>query len=415
MRRRAAVLVKGYPRLSETFIAQELLGLERRGLELLIVSLRRPTDPTLHDLHRAIRAEVLYLPEYLHEEPWRVLRGLLTVLPRAGWWAALGLWLRDLVRDLSRNRVRRFGQATVLAAELPGDVGHLHIHYLHTPGSVGRYAAAMLDRAYSLSAHAKDIWTIPEWEKREKLLAASWCVTCTRSGLAHLRGLAPTARVELVHHGLDLDWFSPPPRPRRQSGTILCVARAVAKKGLDTLLEALALLPADLDWHFEHVGGGQLGDALRAQAEQLGIAPRVAWLGARDRAAVLAAYRRAGLFCLPARIAPDGDRDGIPNVVVEAMSQALPVVSTRTGAIAEVVQHGTTGLLVPADDPAALAAAIAQLLRDPDLADSLGAAGRLFVERELPMARGLDRIAALLREGLAEPAAVPCGSLSTLR
>ncbi len=415
MRRRVAVLVKGYPRLSETFIAQELLGLERRGLDLLIVSLRRPTDPTVHDLHRAIRADVLYLPEYLHEAPWRVLRSIAAASLSPGWWSALGLWLRDLVRDPTRNRIRRFGQATVLAVELPVDVRHLHVHYLHTPGSVGRYAAAMLGRAYSLSAHAKDIWTIPDWEKRDKLLAASWCVTCTRSGLEHLRGLAPDAHVELVHHGLDLDWFAAPQRPRREPGTILCIARAVAKKGLDTLLEALALLPPDLDWRFEHIGGGQFSDSLMHAAERLGIATRVRWLGARDRADVLAAYRRAGLFCLPARVAPDGDRDGIPNVVVEAMSQALPVVSTRIGAIPEVVRDGTTGLLVPADDPPALAAAIERLLRDPALAAALGAAGRAFVARELPMDRGLDRIAGLLRDALVEPAAVPCGSLSTLR
>jgi glycosyltransferase involved in cell wall biosynthesis len=408
-------LVKGYPRLSETFIAQELVGLERRGLELLIVSLRRPTDPTVHDLHRAIRAEVLYLPEYLHAEPWRVLRGLGAALMRPGWWSALRLWLRDLVRDPTRNRIRRLGQAAVLAFELPADVRHLHIHYLHTPGSVGRYAATMLGRAYSLSAHAKDIWTIPDWEKREKLRGASWCVTCTQGGLDHLRGLAPDARVELVHHGLDLDWFAAVVPPRTEAGTILCVARAVAKKGLDTLLEALALLPPDLDWCFEHIGGGQLTEALACRAERLAIATRVRWRGACNRAEVLAAYRRARLFCLPARVAPDGDRDGIPNVIVEAMSQALPVVSTPVGAIAEVVQDGHTGLLVPPDDPPALAAAIERLLRDPGLADRLGAAGRAFVARNLPMDRGLDRIAALLHDALVEPAVIPCGSLSTLR
>ncbi len=412
---RIAVLVKGYPRLSETFIAQEILGLERRGLELLIVSLRHPTDKEVHELHRRIAAPVLYLPEYVKDEPLRVLRGLWRSLRLPGFGQALLAWLADLARDRTPNRGRRFAQALVLAAELPPEVRHLYVHYLHTPGSVGRYTGMLLGLPFSFSAHAKDIWTTPAWEKRAKLGEAQWTVTCTRTNLDHLHQLAPDARVELVHHGLDADRFTaPPPRP---AGTpmILCVARAVEKKGLATLLEALALLPADLDWRFEHVGGGPLKDGLQRQSRRLGLEPRVTWHGARAQDQVIEAYRRAALFCLPARIAGDGDRDGLPNVIMEAMAQELPVVSTAVSAIPEIVADGVNGLLVPPEDPAALAAALERLLRNPALRAGMGAAGRARVLAEFGMDRGIDRIAGLLAGEAVPLPDLACASLSTPR
>jgi hypothetical protein len=161
---RVAFVVKGYPRLSETFIAQEILALEQRGLDILIISLRHPTDPATHPVHREIRAPVLYLPEYLKDEPRRVSRGWRQARRLPGYRAAWRIWLKDLIRDPTPNRIRRFGQALVLAAELPADIGQLHAHFLHTPASVARYAAAMRETEWSVSAHAKDVWTIPLWE-----------------------------------------------------------------------------------------------------------------------------------------------------------------------------------------------------------------------------------------------------------
>src|SRR5919201_3198698 len=204
---RVAFVLKGYPRLSEAFIAQEIAALERRGLDILIVSLRRPTDERVHPVHREIRAPVCYLPEYLLREPWRVLRAWRAVRKFPTYESARTQWLRDLGRDPTPNRLRRFGQALVLAAELPRDVERLHAHFLHTPASVARYAAALLGLPWSGSAHAKDIWTTPDWEKREKLASCEWLVTCTRANRDHLAALAPAGRVELVYHGVDLARF----------------------------------------------------------------------------------------------------------------------------------------------------------------------------------------------------------------
>ncbi len=167
-------------------------------------------------MHDQIRAPVLYLPEYLKDAPRRVLAGWRAARRLPGYAAARRAWLADLARDPTPNRVRRFGQALVLAAELPPDIGHLHAHFLHTPASVARYAALMRGLDWSVSAHAKDIWTTPDWEKREKLASAEWAVTCTEAGRDHLAALAPSPdMVALAYHGLDFDRFPPPHRASR--------------------------------------------------------------------------------------------------------------------------------------------------------------------------------------------------------
>jgi glycosyltransferase involved in cell wall biosynthesis len=407
---RVAFVLKGYPRLSETFIAQEIHALEQRGLDILIVSLRQPTDRAVHPVHRQIRAALLYLPEYLYREPRRVWRAWLGVRRRPGYRRARRMLLADLRRDPSPNRVRRFGQALVLAAELPHDVGRLHAHFLHTPASVARYAASIAGLAWTVSAHAKDIWTTAEWEKREKLADAGWTVTCTKAGCAHLAGLARyPERIGLSYHGLDFGRFPPPPaRPAGGDGgdparpvQLLSVGRAVAKKGYDDLLTALALLPSGLAWRIVHIGGGSLAASLRHRAEALGVSARIEWRGALAQPEVLAAYRRADLFVLAAKVAADGDRDGLPNVLIEAQSQALACVATGISGIPELIENGATGLLVPPGDSVALAAALEKLIRDPARRAALGAAGESRVRRCFAARVGID----LLAERFGLPAA----------
>ena len=375
------VVLKGYPRLSETFIAQELLELERAGYELHLVSLRHPTDKKRHPINDEIRAPVAYLPEYLHDEPMRVAKAWWKARRLPGYGKAVRHWLKDLSRDATRNRIRRFGQALVMAAEFPAGARWIYSHFIHTPSSVARYASDMTGIGWSVSAHAKDIWTSPDWELSEKLAAAEWTVTCTAGGARHLRDLATDAsRVTLVYHGIDLSRFPKPQRelsPRDGAAPanpvrILSVGRAVAKKGLDTLADALALLPSDLAWHWTHLGGGELADALKSQVERLGLGARATILGSRAQSEVLEAYRSSDLFVLPCRIADDGDRDGLPNVLVEAQSQGLTCISTPISGIPELVDDGRTGILVPPDDPAALAAAIGDAIRSPDLRARIG-------------------------------------------
>ncbi|MSO80550.1 MAG: colanic acid biosynthesis glycosyltransferase WcaL [Alphaproteobacteria bacterium] len=406
---RIAVVVKGYPRLSETFIAQEIRGLERRGLALTIVSLRQPTDGAVHPVHREIQAPVLYLPEYLWRAPRRVLAGWRVARRLPGYRKARVLFLADLRRDPTPNRIRRWGQALVLAAELAEDVGLLYVHYLHTPASVGRYAGALRGLPWGVSAHAKDIWTTPDREIANKMANAAFAVTCSAYGQARLAALADRPdRVALVHHGLDLVRFPRrSARADRRGGSdpaapvrILSVARLVEKKGTDDLLDALALLPRDLHWRLVQIGGGPLGKALKCQALRLGIADRIEWRGRQPQEGVLAALAATDIFVLASRVARSGDRDGLPNVLMEAQSQRVAVLATDVAAIPELVEDGVTGTLVPPDEPAALAAALSALIADPARRDALADAGEQRVRKDFDAAAGIDRIAALLRTHL---------------
>lgn len=409
-RPRLVVVVKGYPRLSETFIAQELRGLELAGLDLVIVSLRHPTDKKRHAVHDEIAAELLYLPEYLHQEPGRVLRGLWAALRHRGLWPTLGGFLGDLWRDPSRNRLRRLGQAMVLVAEWPEGGAWLHAHFIHTPASVADYAARIMGRGWTVSAHAKDIWTSPDWELAGKLSRAAWAVTCTEMGHKHLQSFAKDpATVHLSYHGLNLDRFPPfdALRPARDGSDpadpvrLVSVGRAVPKKGYDVLLKALALLPADLHWQFTHLGGGAEREALQALAASLGLGARIRWQGAVDQAEVLAAYRGSDLFTLACRVTADGDRDGLPNVLVEAASQGLACVSTTVSGIPELFRAGQNGWLVAPDDPQALALALQEAFRAPDLRQRFGAAAAAQVRATLDYHHSVGQLLALFAaEGL---------------
>ncbi|MXQ12858.1 glycosyltransferase [Microvirga makkahensis] len=396
--RRIAITVKGYPRLSETFIAQEILALEERGLDLEIWSLRHPTERAVHPMNKKIKARVAYLPEYLYEEPLRVLKSAAWSLRQKGFGAALKAFWRDLKRDFTANRVRRLGQAFVMARELPADVRHLHVHYLHTPASVVRYAALLTGRTWTFSAHAKDIWTTPDWEKREKMQEALWGVTCTAQGVQTLQALSGPDRVSLVYHGLDLSRFPAPPenRPARDGSNpmdpvrIVSIGRAVAKKGYGDLIQALAALPGDLHWRFAHVGGGELLAGFKKQAQQAGIADRVAFLGAKAQPDIIALLREADLFVLPSRKAASGDRDGLPNVIMEAASQRLAIVATDFAGIPEFIRSGVEGELVPPGDWEALSNALNLLAREPERRKILGEAAYRRLRQDFSMEGGID-------------------------
>jgi glycosyltransferase involved in cell wall biosynthesis len=281
----------------------------------------------------------------------------------------------------------------------------------------------MTGLTWSCSAHAKDIWTIPDWEKREKLAGMRWLVTCTQAGVEHLRALTPSPeRVELVYHGLDFARFAQNAMPRSaRDGSdaadpvvLLSVGRLVAKKGYDTLIDALSLLPPTLGWRLVHIGGGKLKKRMRRRAARAGIGHRIDWLGARPQEDVIKHYRSADLFVLASKVARDGDRDGLPNVLMEAASQGLPSVATRAGAIAEIIDDGADGVLVQPDDPKALAQALAALIAAPARRAALGRAAEARVRRAFGADHGIDRVAMKLGTDRV-PAETLCASPSTRR
>ncbi len=397
-----AFVLKGYPRLSETFIAQEILELERLGLDICIISLRPPRDQKTHPVHREIQAPVTYLPERPFYEPLRVARAFLSAFGRPGFRQALRSWLADMLQAPSLDRIVRFSQGLVLAYELSPEVDRLHAHFLHTPASVTRYACLILEKPWSCSAHAKDIWTSDDWEKTLKLREMDWLVTCTEVGRAHLAALAPSAKkVMRIYHGIDLMRFSPIPalRPYHDGSsatnrvTLLSVGRAVEKKGFDVMIEALSLLPDEMHWHWIHIGEGHLLNTLKLQAEHYGLADRISWLGACEQKDVITHYRSADLFVLPCRIARDGDRDGLPNVLLEAQSQSLACITTPVSAIPELIKDGVNGKLIPPESPTALAEALLGLIQNPSLREKLGQVAAERVINDFSHTTGIQQLA----------------------
>ena len=194
--------------------------------------------------------------------------------------------------------------------------------------------------------------------------------------------------MHLVYHGLNLEQFPVPVKIKSdRDGSdkddpirLITVGRAVEKKGLDVLLKALSRLPKNLHWRWTHIGGGPLLEQVKQQGQDLSLMDKLDFQGSQSQQSVLEAYRENDIFVLPCRIAADGDRDGLPNVIVEAQSQKLACISTPISGITELVEDGANGLLVEPDNAALLAKAIERLARNPDLRTTFGKEGRRRVE-----------------------------------
>jgi glycosyltransferase involved in cell wall biosynthesis len=404
---RIAIILNCYPQTSETFVAQELLGLQRAGLAFDIVSLERPRDLKRSSLNDEIAAVVHYVPFPLLGLPsvfraWRRSRSL------PGYRAALRLLLGDLGRTANLLLINQFAKALIVCDRLGGQVGHFHAHFMNRPAAVARYAAAMTSLAWSCSAHAKDIWTQSPPNLVAALASSQWTVTCSRHGYERLKSLSPRPdRIHLSYHGLDIDRFSQfagerPPRTGSDPQhplQILSIARAVPKKGLDVLLRALSSLGEDFHWRLIHVGGGGQLASLRRLARALAISDRISWLGTVSQDEVFDLYRQADLFVLPCRTARNGDRDGVPNVLVEASSQCLPCISTAVPGVLEILSNEESALLVPPDDVIALASAIRRLAGDPPLRQRLARAAEQRVRQDFDYRSSITFLLGLLEPG----------------
>jgi glycosyltransferase involved in cell wall biosynthesis len=372
-----AVLTKTWPKLSETFVLREVLGLERRGYALRIYALAAPDDAESLRAAREVRAPVTWLAIRSAQDAGRCARAHLACIVGSPL-RYLSTLARALLRE-ERGRLRDFTRGAWLGHELRrARAAHLHVHFASEPAAVAEIAARLASISFSISAHAKDIWLSSAASLRRKLEAARFTVTCTEHNRAHLEAVAPGARVLRMYHGVDADHVQPlgaraplAGRPAR----VLSVGRLRAKKGFGTLIEACARLrDAGLDLRTEIVGYGPERDRLGAAIVERGLRDAVALTGRLDHDEVLRRYAGADLFVLPCKVLADGDRDGIPNVLLEAMATGLPVVSTAVSGIPELISDGENGLLVAPEDPAALAAAIERLLADAGLGARQGAA-----------------------------------------
>jgi glycosyltransferase involved in cell wall biosynthesis len=427
-------VLMGFPRLSETFIASELLRIEQAGvpMRLFVVKpiedhergLRLPVVDAIHARpERLPDASCLTLP--LHR--WRprhlapfvpAIRRIARRRPR-GLAAATATVVAQAFRDrrtpfsgLRKLYVKELLQAIALADRLidAPEVRHLHAHFAHGTTTITWHAARITGLPFSFTGHARDIYAEhlnPKGWLRRKLLAARFVVTCTEANRRHLAAIAPEAYVHLVYHGLSADFArligdeSPSPNGHGRL-RVLAVGRMVEKKGFDVLVDACAELQRHgVDFEAAIVGqDGRETAALRNRIAAHGLEDRVALPGPMGQEELLAEYRRATALCMPSRLLPD-DRDGIPNVLVEAMAAGTPVVASAVSGIPELVEHEVNGLLVAPEDPRAVAAALERLHGDAALRQRLARNGKATVAARFDGARLAQQLADRFRETIA--------------
>jgi glycosyltransferase involved in cell wall biosynthesis len=392
-----AFLVKRFPRLSETFVLNEFLELRRHGLPLRLLAIMDPAERHTQPEAVALVPEVTYLRG---PRLWPMLPRLLRIAGRhpRGTASALG-WV------IPRRRLaswRRLAEALVLVDELDGQAVHLHVHWAHAPAAAAFLAHRIAAIPWSLTTHAKDLYTMPVPDVADRCAQAVFVATCTAANAAYLTevvGVDP-AKVVLCRHGVRLDRFDPADRAP-EPGRLLTVGRLVAKKGFGVLIEACGILAArGVSFHLDIVGDGLLAGGLRALVEARGLQDRITFHGGRPQPELVEFYRRAAVFALAPTVQSDGDRDGIPNVILEAMACGVPVVASAISGIPEAIHHDRTGLLVAPSDAEALAGSLERLLHNPVAAEEIGRAGAASIRTMFDQTGCVAPLVELLRARL---------------
>jgi colanic acid/amylovoran biosynthesis glycosyltransferase len=387
---RIGYVLKVYPRLTETFILTELLAHQRAGQDIEIFSLRPPGDGRFHEAIGELRFPVTYVPSAgLHTDTlWEAMHDSAGEL--GGTWAALA--------DAGDADARDAYQALWLAREARRrGIRHLHAHFASAAGMVSRIAARAGGLSYSLTTHAKDIFheDVNARALRSVLGDARAAVTVSDFNVTHLRGAAPAARVQRVYNGLHLERF-PFSAPADRAARILAVGRLIEKKGFGDLVDACALL-AEQGRRFgcDIVGSGPLARELAARIAEHGLRDTVRLLGPHSQDEVRRAIRGAAVMAAPCVVGSDGNRDGLPTVLLEAMALGTPCVATPVTGIPEAIEDGRTGLLVAERRPAQLAGALARMLDDASLRVRLAGAARARVEERFDADRNAARLRAV--------------------
>ncbi|MCM6764295.1 glycosyltransferase [Rathayibacter sp. ZW T2_19] len=399
---RTAYVLKVYPRFSETFVVSEILAREAAGEDLVIVSLRAPDDPRFHPELARVSAPVRYLDKPLKASAlWQGLRA-------AEQSPELMESVARLLPELLRASPEDASQAVQLAAAVQREgVTHLHAHFASSATTVARLASLLTGVPYSFTAHAKDLFheSVDAADLQRKLADASFAVTVSDYNVLHLAARFPGAagRVRRVYNGLELERFAFSPRPERTGVLrVAAVGRLVEKKGFALLVDAAAMLAAGgQDVEIEIAGGGELHDALDERIRSAGLESRVRLLGPVPQNGVAALLRRSDVFVAPCIVGVDGNADGLPTVLLEAMATGVPCISTAVTGIPEVIRDGDTGILCRPGRVDDLARAL-QRVADPAF-DTAGvtARARALVESEFDSRVQARTLAALTRDASA--------------
>lgn len=399
--RHIGYLVKTFPKISETFILQEILELERQGIALTIFSLYPPSDSEVHSFVSHIQSPVYYLNGSVQEPHGPALHAHQWLIKHKGNRYATTLqFFQHRKEGMQPSELNFARELAVHLLQL--NIDHLHAHFANEPTSVAELTHHLTGISFSFTAHAKDIYLTDGPVLRRKIESADFVITCTDYNRQYLENISGTGSpIHHVYHGLDLTKFQTgiskeischqgPPR-------ILSIGRFREKKGFVTLLHACRVLrDAGVAFDCQIVGYGPLQSTLEKIIAKEQLGDLVCLIGKQSQEQVIERYQQATMFVLPCQIGEDGDRDGIPNVLLEAMAMGLPVITTNVSGIPELVHDKTNGLLVQPQAPEELAAAMTQVLQDPALRQRLGKNGRDTVAEKFSSTHHISKVLNLL-------------------
>ncbi len=376
---KVAYVVKRYPRFSETFIVNEILGHESAGLEIGIFSVRPPIDTHFQDVISRVKAPVEYIPSdnVRAAELWLAMQQCAAACSSD--WRALDAFIGEPVLNLY--------QGIVLARKLKeGGYTHIHAHFASVATSIARIASRLANIPYTFTAHAKDIFheSVVEEDIRTKIADALGVVTVSRFNVENLTERFPesASKILLIYNGIDLDRFTYHD-PDHRDRTIVFVGRLVEKKGLPTLVQACGILKdRGVDFRCRIIGTGEEEETIKSAISDSSVEQFVDMVGPLPQADVAKEIAKASVVAAPCVVGADGNRDGLPTVILEAMALGTPCVSTDVTGIPEVVKHGDTGLIVPQYDAVALADAMLRLIDDAEMRRHYAESGRRLIERE---------------------------------
>ncbi|MFO7870585.1 MAG: glycosyltransferase family 4 protein [Kiritimatiellia bacterium] len=403
---RIAYVLASFPSVSETFVLREIRALRKRRADIEIFSLRRPQSGNLPS-GREEASNISYCPSilslrlvvsqfyFLFSSPQRYFRAYFKTMSSA--------------RESGRGRgmgAKVFAAGAVFAFQArKKKIDHVHAHFMFVPADVAMTMSLLLGTGYSVSAHAWDIYTQSPEELAPHVRSARFISVCTEHGLHRLRTQfpdAPAGKIKCVRHGICLEEFNPPERPACTAvPLVLGVGRLVEKKGFIYLVEACRILKNEgFSLQCRILGGGPLKKALKGTIEKRDLKKEVSIEGEAPLEEVKKAYSEADVLVLPSVVDSKGDRDGMPNVIIEAMAMGVPVVTTAVSAAREILRHNVTGYMAAPADPHALAEGIKKLTLNPGLRDRIKRAGRETVTEKFDILKNVEQLSGLFEDSV---------------
>ncbi len=415
-------VVKMFPRLSETFILNEILELERKGVEVTIFSAKRPNEGIFHPQLANLKADVLYLDEFdLRKWPawlgksWEALRD-----KQDNFWSLMDEALQ--ASDRTKTDQVILG-AWIGSQGILRGINRFHAHFATLPSTLALYASKISGIDFSLTAHAKDIYVYPFSETLmiEKIASSAQVVTVTHFNKKFIDERCPEdlhEKVVVLHNGINLDRFGvlgDSTEATSEEALIVGVGRLVPKKGFDTLLRACAILKERaVKFRCVIIGDGSESEALKALKVECNLGAEVDLHGAAHSGETLEWIQKATVTCLPCTTATDNNIDALPTALLESLACGVPAVSTLLSGIPEIIESGKEGFLVEPDDVNALADRLEELLKDKQLRDSFARNCRLKAEREFDIEKNVGRLVEYFSTSLQpSPTKVTTSSSST--